>query len=143
MGCDAEPDGAGAAVEVFRVRLVPIILIADRHDPDLVKRAVAAPVMAYFVKPVAPTSLLPAVSIALRRFAEFEAVRRKVEEFRKALDERKVIERAKGILMRKSGLGEVDTYHRLQQLTRNSNLNLADVADSILLAEEAYQPAAG
>ncbi len=109
----------------------------------MVARAAAAPVLAFLVKPIGRAKLLPAIRIAVRRFAEFEAMRRELEGMRRALVDRKVIERARGVLMRQTGLEEADAFHRLRRLARESNRKLADIARSILTAEEAYQPSGG
>jgi two-component system, response regulator PdtaR len=136
-----ELDGIAAVAEVFRNKAVPVIIVTAYDDCGLLERAQAGPALAYLIKPIKQADLAPAIAIARRRFAEFEALHRESAELRQALQDRKVIERAKGVLMLKTGLNEPDAFYRLQQLARDKNRKLVDIALSILTAEEACQPA--
>jgi len=134
-------DGIEAAVELHRRSPVPVILVSAYHDPELVERAEADHVMAYLVKPIKQADLPPAIALATRRFTQLQDARLESEELRKKLDERKTIERARGILMKRSGLSEPDAFRRLQRLASDNNQKLIVVARNILSIERACQPA--
>lgn len=135
-------DGIAAATQICREMPVAIILVSGHHDQELIERAEANHVLAYLVKPIAQKDLAPAIAIAWRRFQQFEALRQETADLRQALEDRKTVERAKGILMRRAGLDEQEAFVRMQKLSRDENRKLVEIARSILLAEAAFQPAA-
>jgi response regulator NasT len=132
-------DGIDAALEIYREQPVPVILVSAYHDPELIQRAEADHILAYLVKPIKQADLETAIAIAMRRFEQFEALRHEASDLRQALEDRKVIERAKGVLMKKAGLGEQDAFRRLQKLASAQNRKLVELARMILTAEEALQ----
>jgi response regulator NasT len=135
-----ELDGIDAAVQVYRDRPVPVILVSAYHDAGLIQRAEADHILGYLVKPIKQADLGPVIALALRRFEQSEALRREASDLRQALDDRKVIERAKGILMKKAQLDEQEAFRRLQKLASEKSRKLIDIAQMILIAEEAVQP---
>jgi AmiR/NasT family two-component response regulator len=118
---------------------VPIIVISAFHDPDLIVRAERNHVLAYLVKPIKQEDLEPAIAIALSRFNEFRALRQETDNLRQALEDRKLIERAKGLLMKRAGLDEPEAFRRLQKLARDKNQRLVEIAHIIVTADEAFQ----
>jgi two-component system, response regulator PdtaR len=130
-------DGIDAAMQIYQSGPVPVILVSAYHDPELIKRAEADHILAYLIKPIKQADVEPAIGIAMRRFEQFVALRREAADLRQALDDRKVIERAKGILMKKAGLDEQDAFRRLQKLASEKNRRLVDIAQMVLTAEEA------
>ncbi|MDX2035864.1 MAG: response regulator [Isosphaeraceae bacterium] len=135
-----EMDGIDAAVEIYQEQAIPVILVSAYHTDGLIHRAEADHIMAYLVKPIKQADLEPAIAIACRRFEQFQALRKEAADLRQALEDRKIIERAKGVLMRKTGLDEADAFRRLQKLASDRNRKLVEVAHMILTAEEAFQP---
>jgi response regulator NasT len=135
-----ELDGIDAAVQVYRERPVPVILVSAYHDAGLIQRAEADHILGYLVKPIKQADLGPVIALALRRFEQFEALRREASDLRQALEDRKVIERAKGILMKRAGLDEQEAFRRLQKTASEKSRKLVDIARMILVAEEAVQP---
>ena len=133
-------DGIDAARAVCRERPVPVILVSAFHDQALLERAEEDAVLAYLVKPIKVADLVPAIGIALKRFEQFQALRREAADLRQALEDRKVIERAKGVLMKKAGLDEAAAFRRLQKLASDRNLKLVEIARILLTAEEAFLP---
>jgi two-component system, response regulator PdtaR len=133
-------DGIDAAREICRGEPIPIILVSAYHEADLLERARSEHILAYLVKPIKRADLETAISVAMQRFEEFRALRKEAGELRGALDDRKIIERAKGILMKKAGLDEPAAFHRLQKLARDQNQKVVEVARMILRAEEAFRP---
>lgn len=131
-------DGLQAAIEIRDQRPTPFILVSAYHDEEFVERAFDSHVLAYLVKPIKRADLEPAISLVMRRFREFEALREEARNLRQALEDRKLIERAKGVLMMRIGIDEMDAFKRLQKLASNHNLKLVEIARNILLAEEAY-----
>lgn len=131
-------DGIQASVQIARQQPLPVILVSAHHDADDIHRAEADHILAYLVKPIKQTDLEPAIAIALRRFEQFQALRKEAADLRQALDDRKVIERAKGIIMKKTGLEEAEAFKRLQKLASDRNKKLVEVAQMILTAEEAF-----
>jgi two-component system, response regulator PdtaR len=131
-------DGIDAAARIYKDSAVPVILVSAHHDPETVRRAGADYVMAYLVKPIKQADLEPAIAIALRRFEQFQALRKEAADLKQALEDRKAIEKAKGILMKKAGLDENEAFRRLQKLASEKNKKLIEIAGSILTAEEAY-----
>lgn len=129
-------DGIEAAQEITRHRPIPIILLTAYNEAELVERAAQANISAYLMKPVAEEDLLPAITLALTRFRQFEALRREVNDLREALEARKVIERAKGILMRRLNLTEEEAFRRLQRQSQDTNRKLAQVAEAIIMADQ-------
>jgi response regulator NasT len=134
-----EMDGLDAAREIYAQSPVPIIIVTAFHDLDLIERAEKNHVLAYLVKPIKQQDLEPAIAIALGRFQEFKAMREETDNLRQALEDRKVIERAKGILMKRAGLDEAEAFRRLQKLARDKNRKLIDIAQTILTVEDAFQ----
>ena len=102
-----EMDGIEAAEAIFHDRAVPVILVSAHHDTRLIDRAESNHILAYLVKPIKQADLEPAISIAVRRFRQFQAVHEEAASLRQALEDRKVIERAKGILMKHCGARRV------------------------------------
>jgi response regulator NasT len=133
-------DGIDAATEIYRSMAVPVILVSAYHDAEFVRRAEADHIMAYLVKPIKQADLEPAIGIAMRRFEQFQALRKETADLKQALQDRKVIEKAKGILMKKTGLDENDAFRRLQRLASEKNRKLIEIAETILTAEEALTP---
>ncbi len=133
-------DGIDAATRIYQERPVPVILVSAHHDPELIARAEADHILGYLVKPIKQSDLEPTIALAIRRFEQFEALRKEASDLRQALEDRKVIERAKGLLMKKVGLDEPEAYRRLQKLAMDSNRRLVEVAQMVLTAEEAFQP---
>lgn len=136
-----EMDGIEAATQVFREHPIPFILVSGYHDQSLIERAEADHVMAYLVKPIKQADLEPAIAIAMRRFAQFLELRKEADNLRQALNDRKQIERAKGILMKRSGLDEPAAFRRMQKLASERNLKLVEIASQILTADQAFSPA--
>jgi AmiR/NasT family two-component response regulator len=133
-------DGIDAAAQIYRRAAMPVILVSAYHDPEFVRRAEADHVMAYLVKPIKQADLEPAIGIAMRRFEQFQALHKETADLKQALENRKIIEKAKGILMKKAGLDENDAFRRLQKLASDKNRKLIDIAQTILTAEEALEP---
>jgi response regulator NasT len=135
-----ELDGIDAAVEISRDNPIPIILVSAYHDRELVSRAGESHVLAYLVKPIGQQDLETAISIVMSRFEQFQDLRREAADLRQAMEDRKIIERAKGILMQRAELSEDEAYRRLNKTARDGNQKLRDVAQSILTAEDLLRP---
>jgi response regulator NasT len=133
-------DGIDAATQIYSDGPIPVILVSAFHDADLISRAEADHILGYLVKPIKQADLEPAIALSMRRFEQFEALRKEAADLRQALEDRKVIERAKGILMKRVGLDEQEAFRRLQKLASEKSRKLIDIAQMILVAEEAAQP---
>ncbi len=120
---------------------IPVILVSAYHDHDLIQRAEEDHILAFLVKPIKLADLEPAIAIAIRRFEHFQALRQEAADLRQALEDRKLIEKAKGLLMKRAGLDERGAFRRLQKLASERSRSLVEVAAMILSAEAAYQPA--
>ena len=135
-----ELDGIEVAVELSAGDPVPIILVSAYHDDQLLERTRAVNIFGFLVKPIKQDDLKAAIAVALQRFAQFQALRAETGELRRAIEDRKVVERAKGVLMKKAGLDEEEAFRRLRRLARDNNQKLVDVAHMILRAEAAFEP---
>jgi response regulator NasT len=132
-------DGIDAANEIYQQGPVPVILVSAHSDDSLIQRAKDDHILAYLVKPIKQADLEPAISIAMRRFEQFEAMRQEASDLRQALADRKIIERAKGLFMKRTGLSEPDAFRRLQKMASERNSKLVHVAEMIVAAEEALK----
>jgi response regulator NasT len=133
-------DGIDAARQIYRDGPIPVILVSAYHDQELLKRADEEHILAFLVKPIKQADLEPAIEIAIRRFAQFQALHREAADLRQALEDRKLIEKAKGLLMKRTGLDENAAFRRLQRLASERNRKLAEIASIILTADEAFHP---
>jgi response regulator NasT len=131
-------DGIDAASQIYKTGPIPVILVSAHHEPEFIRRAEADHILAYLVKPIKTSDLEPAIAIAMRRFEQFESLRKETSDLKQALEDRKLIEKAKGILMKKANLDEHDAFRRLQKLASDKNRKLVDIAQMILTAEEAF-----
>ena len=132
-----EMDGIEAVEQIVRMRPIPAILVSAYHDAELIARAEQEYILAYLVKPIKQADLETAIAIAMRRFEQFEALSLQAADLRQALEDRKVIERAKGVLMKRTGLDEQQAFRRLQKVASERNCKLVEIAKMILIAEDA------
>src|ERR1051326_3262214 len=130
-------DGIDAATQIYKEQPVAVILVSAFHDPALIARAESDHVLGYLVKPIKPADLEPTIALAMRRFEQFQALRQETADLRQALEDRKIIERAKGILMKRSRLDEQEAFRRLQRLASEKSRKVADNAKMVVFAEEA------
>jgi AmiR/NasT family two-component response regulator len=134
-------DGLAAAAQLAEEGLRrPVVVITGVEDPGLVERSIATGVSAYLTKPVDDRELGAAIEIARLRQAEFEALEAEVEKAQQALEDRKLVERAKGLLMSALDIPEEDAFRRLQKTARERNLRLADVARRIVENRSLLEP---
>ncbi len=134
-----EMDGIDAAVAIYRERAVPVVLVSAYHEPELIERAGADHIMGYLVKPIKQADLEPVIALTMRCFEQFQELRREAADLRQALADRKVIERAKGVLMKRGNLDEPEAFRRLQKLASRKSRKLVEIAEIILISEEALQ----
>ena len=125
-------DGIEAARRILAERPIPIVMLTAYGHDELVARAVEAGVFAYLVKPFRESDLLPAIQTAKARYAELEALREEAESLAEALATRKVVERAKGVLMEREGLSEQDAFTRLQRVSQASGRPMKVVAEALI-----------
>jgi AmiR/NasT family two-component response regulator len=134
-------DGLAAAVQLagegYRR---PVVIVTGVDDPSLVERSIASGVSAYLAKPIDTRELDAALKLAAARHAEFEALEAEVGKAQQALEDRKVVERAKGLLMSALQLSEQDAFRRLQITARERNLRLAEVARRIVEQQSLLEP---
>jgi two-component system, response regulator PdtaR len=131
--------GPEAAHQISADRPIPMIILSAYSDGRTVEEASRAPVFHYLVKPVDPDDLAPAIAVAKARFNEWADAQRNRDMLQLKLDERKIIERAKGLLMESRGLSERDAYRFLQKTSQDKNTPMVELAKKILLAAPLLQ----
>lgn len=121
---------------ITRDRPRPTVMFVDRSDSESIRAAVQAGVSAYVVGGLSPERVRPVLEVAIARFNEFQALRRELEAAKSNLEERKVIERAKGLVMKRRGLAEDDAFRLLRKMAMDRKMRLADVAREVVAAAE-------
>jgi len=124
-------DGISAAEQLKDDR-VPIVLLTAFSQKELVERASEAGAMAYVVKPFTPNDLLPAIEIALSRFAQFTALENEIADLSERLETRKLVDRAKGLLTEKMNLTEPEAFRWIQKASMDRRLTMAEVAKTVI-----------
>ncbi len=131
-----EIDGLEAARLLTAENIAPVLLLTAYSQKELVERAQQAGVVGYLVKPFRDSDIQPAVEIALTRFEEFRSMRTQLQTLEESLETRKLVDRAKGVLMDTQGLKEADAFRRIQKLSMDSRKSMREVAEAILLAHQ-------
>ena len=135
-------DGITAAEDLTREKIAPVVLLTAYSDQGLVERAKEAGVVGYVVKPFRPAELMPVIELSLARFEEFRSLEREVGDLKEALETRKLIERAKGVLMEVHGLREAEAFHRIRKTSMDARKSMKEVAEAVLLTHEMERTAA-
>ena len=128
-------DGIEAVSIITEESIAPTILLTAYSDKELVDRAKDAGVFAYLVKPFKPSDLPPAIEVARSRYEQNTALNKEVSSLEEKLESRKLIDRAKGILMTEHGLNESEAYRRIQLQSMNLRKTMKEVAEAIILAK--------
>jgi response regulator NasT len=131
-------DGIETSIAVNRDRQTPVILVSAHHDAEIMTRLAADHIMGYLVKPVSEADLKTAIAVAMLRFRHFQALAKEAQDLRQALEDRKVIERAKGALMKRLRVDEEEAFRRLRSFASEQNVKLVEVGRRILAAEEVF-----
>ena len=129
-------DGIEAAKVLTEERIAPVLLLSAYSQQELVQRARQAGVAGYLVKPFRESDLPPAIEVALARFSEFRAMEREVNDLQDALETRKAVDRAKGILMDTQGLTETEAFRKIQKMSMNNRKPMRAVAEAIILGNQ-------
>jgi len=132
-------DGIEAAGILTKEKIAPVLLLTAYSQRDLVERAKEAGVVGYLVKPYREPELEPAIQVALARFAEFRELEKRVGDLQEALETRKLVDRAKGILMDTQGLTEAEAFRKIQKMSMNTRKPMKEVAEAIILAHQARE----
>ncbi|HLT19170.1 MAG TPA: response regulator [Thermomicrobiales bacterium] len=131
-----EMDGLEAAEAIVSADIAPVILLTAYSDDELIASARKAGVSGYLVKPLRETELAPVVEIALARFEDLRSLRQRVLDLEDALETRKLVERAKGVLMDVHGLSESDAFRRMRKTSMDNRKSMREVAEAILLSHD-------
>lgn len=129
-------DGLDAAKIVSEEKIAPVVLLTAYSQKDLIERAKEAGVFAYLVKPFQESDLMPAIEIAISRYLEMHELESTVGDLEVKLETRKVVDKAKGILMDKYKMSEADAFRRIQQQSMNQRRSMKEIADAIIIAHE-------
>jgi len=129
-------NGLEAAALIGDERLAPVVMVTAFSQSEQIEAACRAQAMAYVVKPFSRGDILPAMHIAISRYAEARLLEGEVTDLTERLETRKAVDRAKGILMAK-GLSEPEAFQRLQRLAMDKRKTLREIAEALILAEEA------
>ena len=129
-------DGIEAARILTEERIAPVVLLTAYSQRDLVERAKEAGVVGYITKPMRESDLTPAIEVAMARFSEFRALEKEVGDLKQALETRRLVDRAKGVLMDTQGLTEAEAFRKIQKMSMNKRRPMKDVAEAIILAHQ-------
>ena len=130
-------DGIDAAKVLTEERISPVLLLTAYSQQELIERARDAGVVGYIVKPFRESDLAPAIEVAVARFAEFRALEKEVGDLKLALETRKLVDRAKGILMDTQDMTEAEAFRKIQKMSMNTRKPMKEVAEAIILAQQA------
>ncbi len=130
-------DGLEAAKVLTQEKVAPVLLLTAYSQRDLIDRAKEAGVVGYLVKPFREQEIVPAIEIALERFKEFRELEKEVGSLRETLETRKIVDRAKGLLMDQQGLTEAEAFRKIQKMSMNTRKPMKEIAEAIILAHEA------
>lgn len=114
----------------------PIVMFTNDDDRETIHKAVKAGVTAYIVDGLQPQRVMPILETAIARFREFQSIKQELEQTRNTLEERKLVERAKGILMKQSNYDEESAYKAMRKIAMDRNMKIVDLARSIIAAAE-------
>jgi two-component system, response regulator PdtaR len=131
-----EMDGLDAAKTITEEKVCPVLLLTAYSQQDLIDRAKEAGVFGYLVKPFKETDLLPAIEIAISRYKEMEALEKEVGSLQDTLETRKLVDRAKGILMDKRGMKESDAFRWIQTQSMNNRKSMREIAEAVILMQD-------
>jgi len=131
-----EMDGITAAKIISNEKIAPVLLLTAFSQKDIVEKAKDSGVLAYLVKPVKEVNLFPAIEIAVSRFQEFAELEQELENVKNSLETRKLLDRAKGILMDAYNLSETEAYRRIQQYSMSKRKSIKEVAEAIVGASK-------
>lgn len=129
-------DGLEAAAIIGEENIAPVLLLTAYSQKDIVEKATKAGVIAYLVKPVREEQLFPAMEIAFSRFAQLQQLNQELLDLKDSLETRKLVDRAKGILMTAHKISEQDAYRKMQQYSMAKRITLKALAESIIKAAE-------
>jgi len=132
-------DGIEAARILTEEKIAPVVLLTAYSQHDLVERAKEAGVVGYITKPMRESDLTPAIEVAMARFSEFRALEKEIGDLKQALETRKLVERAKGILMDTQRLSEAEAFRKIQKMSMNKRKPMKDVAEAIILAHQTQE----
>lgn len=133
-------DGVTALLEISQTRKIPAIVVTQQHSLEIVQRALEDHVMAYLLEPVNVEEILPTIFLVLRRFEQFQELEQENESLKQALADRKVIERAKGALMKHADIDEETAYKRLRRMATDSRMKMAEAAERVLSVLALLEP---
>ncbi|MBI5233782.1 MAG: response regulator [Deltaproteobacteria bacterium] len=131
-----EMDGIEAAKIISAHAAIPIILVTGLSSEDVAAKAIEAGIYAYLVKPITKKHLVPAIKLALTRYNQFETLKEEVNDLKDAIETRKLIERAKGILMKRCSINEDDAFKLMQAHSQKENRKMKEVAESLISASK-------
>lgn len=129
-------DGLSVVKEIQKHMIIPVVIITGYSAPEIIMEANELGVFGYLIKPLDANELHSTIMIAYKRFNEFQSIQNSLNNTKNALEERKYIERAKGILMDRFGLPENQAMQYIQRKSRNTNQKLIKVAQEIILSEK-------
>jgi response regulator NasT len=131
-----ERDGISAVHELVSEGISAAILLTAYSDHELVEKATEAGAFAYLVKPFKPQDLPPAIEVAVRRFRQEQQLLKEVKELSERLAARRVIEKAKGILMQKRSMTEEEAYEWIRRRSMETRKSMREIAEALLVTEE-------
>jgi len=129
-------DGIAAAQILTEERVAPVLLLTAFSQRDLVERAKEAGVVGYLLKPFREAEITPAIEVALARFREFRELETEIGSLKETLETRKLVDRAKGLLMDTQGLTEAEAYRKIQKMSMNTRKSMREIAEAILLSHQ-------
>ncbi len=130
-------DGLEAAEKIIELEICPVLILTAYSEKELVERASRAGVMSYLVKPFKKGDLLPTIEVAMARYEEVKDLEGKVKELEERFETRKLVDRAKGILMDSQGLTEAQAFRRIQKLSMDKRISMKEIAKTIIEANKA------
>jgi response regulator NasT len=132
-------DGVAAAKVLADEGIAPVLLLTAYADREQVDKASAAGVMSYITKPFRDTDLMPAIELAVARYTALRTMDKQVDELTEKLETRKLVERAKGVLMDSQSMKESEAFRKIQQLAMNTRKPMREIAQAILLTAQIEQ----
>jgi len=138
-----EMDGLEAARIIGKEKLAPVLLLTAYSQQEIVQEATSSGVYAYLVKPIREEELFPAIEIAISRFTAFQRLNAALDKAKDDLETRKILDRAKGILMDQYKFTEKDAFQAMQKLSMDRRLSLKAVAKAVIASAEIHEKEAG